>query len=633
MIDEKTIQIKLQLINYELLMTTSPMSENLYEKLSYQISGLLESSFLVIYLFDQWTNSFFLKTKNIQQNRILLNQMIYDPTLTYRRAIADEQKLRINDNDLFTVSSSHMNYQLIPLKPTNGPIGMMVVGMENGSAISEGIQQVIRKEVELLLDYIYIIEQRDKNEKKNQVLFDMISHFLNLKTKTEIFTEIITALKKVYPNFDFYLHLSQEYEKNTDLPVKLLEIRNDVQSSSSTAFLTAEIQIENQLDANMTYVYAPLAGQQGVYGVLQIIIPKLLDIPKAEVDYISRFANAAGKAIESTTLYLNSKHLVSDLTMINDLIHQLNSNLNLTEITKIIRNQITLLCAPEEIGFVYNIQENTRLFETLEGSTAFFDTVEGKGFIKYLLGEVELQQEAIFSGEFKLKSEDIPFRSIMAIPMENSGSINGLVIILHRKPYAFSFEQYKLLQSILRHSTLAFINTILKEKLQKAASTDYLTQLFSRNYLDKKIVEHMKNGEYGTLILFDIDDFKKVNDTYGHYIGDEVIKQVAEIIMSTIEDRDIPARWGGEELAVYLPNTEIDEAVQVARNIGDQVESFTEPRVTLSAGVSSWSNKRKVTPKSFFIHADKALYEAKGFGKNCVVRYSVDENTDELIRE
>jgi two-component system, cell cycle response regulator len=632
MIDEHIFREKLQLFNYKLLMTASPMSENDYEELSSTINELLGTSFSVIYLYDQWKNSFFLKAKSMQHNRILLNQTVYDSAKTYWEAIMAEQTVEIDCNELFTISPVDVDFQQIPLRPENGPIGMVVVGLETGKSISRDVLQILKVEVEKLLQYTFSFVQKQKNEEKNQVLFDMTSRFLKVTSKTEIFTEIITSLQKIYPEFSFCLHLSQEYETNTDLPVKLLDSTIGIHDFSSIAFMTGEIQIENQEQEDTTYVYAPLIGQQGVYGVLQISIPKLVYVPKEEIDFIGKFAATAGKAIESTTLYQNSKHLVADLKMINDLIHQLNSNLNLTEITKIIRKQITLLCEPEEIGFIYNIQENTNLFETLEGSTSFFDSVEGKTLIKFLLHEVEAHQEAIFSGEFNSKYEELPYHSVMAIPLKNGGTINGMVIILHRNPYAFSFEQFKLLQSILRHSTLAIMNTILTEKLKKAASTDYLTQLFSRNYLDKQIMEHMESDELGTLILFDIDDFKKVNDTYGHYIGDEIIKQVAEIILSSIDDRDVAARWGGEELAVYLPNTELEEGVHVARNIGNQVEIFTEPRVTLSAGVSSWSNNKKDSPKSFFIRADRALYEAKSFGKNCVVKYGEEISQEEVLK-
>ena len=130
----------------------------------------------------------------------------------------------------------------------------------------------------------------------------------------------------------------------------------------------------------------------------------------------------------------------------------------------------------------------------------------------------------------------------------------------------------------------------------------------------------METDELGVLILFDIDDFKQINDIHGHYIGDEVIIQVANIIKQNITHLDVAARWGGEELAIYLPKTSLNQGVQLAEKISQQVEQESSPPITLSAGVSVWSNDKVDSVKSLFIRADQALYEAKNFGKNRVIK-------------
>src|SRR5699024_11567597 len=128
------------------------------------------------------------------------------------------------------------------------------------------------------------------------------------------------------------------------------------------------------------------------------------------------------------------------------------------------------------------------------------------------------------------------------------------ITVLHERKTYFTCESFKLGQSLIHHATLALVNAVLREKLEKAVITDYLTGLYSRKYLDKMFNKHMKKDKQGTLILFDIDDFKKINDKYGHNIGDEVIIAVAKIIKNSISDQDIAARWGGEEFAIYLPH-------------------------------------------------------------------------------
>nr|WP_249316887.1 GGDEF domain-containing protein [Bacillus sp. FJAT-50079] len=146
--------------------------------------------------------------------------------------------------------------------------------------------------------------------------------------------------------------------------------------------------------------------------------------------------------------------------------------------------------------------------------------------------------------------------------------------------------------------------------------TDQLTQLYARNYLDEAIKRSMKIDQEGTFILVDLDDFKAVNDTYGHQIGDEVLIQVAESIRKHLRSTDIGARWGGEELAIYLPGVSLEDGIAVARRLREYVPKETSPKVTISCGISSWKYEQEDEVKNLFNRADTALYEAKRGGKN-----------------
>lgn len=152
------------------------------------------------------------------------------------------------------------------------------------------------------------------------------------------------------------------------------------------------------------------------------------------------------------------------------------------------------------------------------------------------------------------------------------------------------------------------------------ANRDSLTGLYARHYLDEEIKERQTKDFCGTLVVVDIDQFKMVNDTYGHQKGDKILKQVSEIVKSSIRHGDIAARWGGEELAVYLPQLGIQQARFVAERIRKRVMAETEPRVTVSCGIAEWSwVDERVSVESLFYRADMALYEAKNNGRNQVV--------------
>lgn len=107
----------------------------------------------------------------------------------------------------------------------------------------------------------------------------------------------------------------------------------------------------------------------------------------------------------------------------------------------------------------------------------------------------------------------------------------------------------------------------------------------------------MTSDNEGTFILLDIDNFKEVNDTYGHQVGDDVLVQVANLILENIRLTDIGARWGGEELAIYLPGVSLKAGAQIAKRLVKAVQEKTNPQITVSCGVSYWNKKGKMKQK------------------------------------
>ncbi|NTW59553.1 MAG: GGDEF domain-containing protein, partial [Nitrospirae bacterium] len=164
--------------------------------------------------------------------------------------------------------------------------------------------------------------------------------------------------------------------------------------------------------------------------------------------------------------------------------------------------------------------------------------------------------------------------------------------------------------------------------LYRMAITDELTGLYSirhfRQALGKKHSLFHEYGEKMTLLMIDIDNFKKVNDTYGHPAGDAILKEVGKCILRSIREPDLGFRYGGEEFAVILPSSDIPAGKVVAERMRALIEHYPFKidqhvlRVTVSIGVASWPASAE-TIKDIISEADKALYEAKHNGKNQVV--------------
>ncbi|MFL0804113.1 MAG: GGDEF domain-containing protein [Agarilytica sp.] len=163
--------------------------------------------------------------------------------------------------------------------------------------------------------------------------------------------------------------------------------------------------------------------------------------------------------------------------------------------------------------------------------------------------------------------------------------------------------------------------------------TDKLTQLYNRHYLEQAFERMIffkgRAGPKLALIMLDIDDFKSINDRYGHGIGDDVLKIIAGILGRNTRENDIVARLGGEEFEILLPNTDLDTALIFAERIRSALEKHEQklvPRVTASIGVTVFQDGDSI--KSLRLRADTAVYKAKRNGKNRI-EVSQDSNASE----
>lgn len=166
----------------------------------------------------------------------------------------------------------------------------------------------------------------------------------------------------------------------------------------------------------------------------------------------------------------------------------------------------------------------------------------------------------------------------------------------------------------------------LERRLYQAAITDSLTGLYNRRFADEMLKqEKLTYKRYKTpfcILLIDLDNFKLVNDVYGHDVGDKVLVAVANVLKSSVREADIVARWGGEEFLILLRRIELEDAIKVAEKIRSAICQLKVPPVegiTASIGVSCYSGEGDVY--DLVRKADLALYQAKAQGKNCVILF------------
>ena len=159
-------------------------------------------------------------------------------------------------------------------------------------------------------------------------------------------------------------------------------------------------------------------------------------------------------------------------------------------------------------------------------------------------------------------------------------------------------------------------------------TTDMMTRLKMKHFFYTMLLQRMAEAASAarplSVVMIDIDHFKKFNDTYGHSCGDAVLKQVARLIQANIRGNDLAARYGGEEFCLLLPDADTDRARQAAERVRASIEeTHTEYEgkslaVTVSLGVAQYDVTRDVSGKSLIDRADKALYASKQTGRNRV---------------
>jgi diguanylate cyclase (GGDEF)-like protein len=255
-----------------------------------------------------------------------------------------------------------------------------------------------------------------------------------------------------------------------------------------------------------------------------------------------------------------------------------------------------------------------------------------------LTGTVEGLEEAVRAAEAKVLETGEPCEATvdgiaaLSHPMRrgDDARVSGVVSVA-RRDRPFTVAERELFHYLAEQAAVSIENVGLHETVERQAVTDELTGLFNRRRFQEAMateVERSKRfGQPVGLVLLDLDDFKNVNDTYGHQQGDLVLREVARVLRETSREIDEPARYGGEELAVVLPGTDLEGAYNLAERVRAGIEELALPlldgdgvlSVTASFGVATLPGSAD-DMRDLVAAADEALYRAKRAGKNRTVR-------------
>lgn len=217
--------------------------------------------------------------------------------------------------------------------------------------------------------------------------------------------------------------------------------------------------------------------------------------------------------------------------------------------------------------------------------------------------------------------------SLICVPLITNSRKYGLVLVEHKYSNAFDEENVRLLSVIAQQVGIVMENAELYDEMRELARKDGLTGIYNRHYFQERLeteFQHAKDENYPlSLVIFDIDHFKRFNDNYGHMFGDMVLTSVVGVVRTELRKNDIMARYGGEEFIILLPRTNLEEAFEKVEALRKLIEAHViednliSVSVTASFGISSF-DECVLNENDLMRTADDALYEAKAAGRNCV---------------
>ncbi len=343
-------------------------------------------------------------------------------------------------------------------------------------------------------------------------------------------------------------------------------------------------------------------------------------------------ASDVAKALEKERERINaSRQRIEKIHMLTNLAHDLSSSLDIRSVvtTTLVRTR-ELTGQTGEARLVQFDADGVRSWRSQDGGAAM-GREEADPLVLWVkkralpLIVTDLPRDLRFrEAEGELPS----LRSMIGAPLFQGTSVIGVLQVASAQPDAFNPEDLRLLSLLGDLTSVAVQNAELYARTQEEAITDGLTGVFVHRYFQERLVEEMKRaraqGASLTLIMVDIDNFKRVNDEYGHLTGDGVLKRISQVMKDGVRGTDLVARYGGEEFAVLLVETELEPAHQVAERLRAGVEALVPGElkihqpVTVSMGLASFPG-HAADERALIERADECLYSAKRGGKNRVV--------------
>ncbi|MGV8984495.1 diguanylate cyclase [Clostridium sp.] len=341
---------------------------------------------------------------------------------------------------------------------------------------------------------------------------------------------------------------------------------------------------------------------------------------KEEFETYQNFAESTIQIISEKNTKLEKR--LDNLTNIVEISKYINSNISDSNLIPMI-NDMIIGVSGVTFSSIYLFEFDKLVVKATNSYETDLDLKFKEDFVDLSGGKLFVINSKSFVGEELMKDK---VHSTIGIPINLRDEFTGYIIVEHTLWNFFSREHINFIFSIANQIAIAIENSLLYAKVKESSIRDPLLEIYNRKYFFDTIENKLhkdKSIEFA-IVMVDIDDFKKVNDAYGHQVGDEILLSITNTISENLTEKDIVARYGGEEIVIYIHEVEnynivynrIDNIRKKISNIISKNKKLINP-ITASFGISYYKGNKTVD-KVLEI-ADRMLYKAKSSGKNRVI--------------
>lgn len=373
----------------------------------------------------------------------------------------------------------------------------------------------------------------------------------------------------------------------------------------------------------------PLIVRDEVVGVLDMQSETTDFFDKETIDLLTLFSTQASIAIENARLYSREQRRAQQMEAINAVARQTTALVELDQLLEKVCKEMLERFQFDQVAVL--LLDGEELYERahmgkLTPTRALGEKIPLTGLAGRALstGQPVLVQDVEATKEYIRGA--VETRSELCVPLIVFGEKLGVMVLDCARPDGFDDSDVPPLESVADICAAAIQNARHFERTQQLVYLDGLTGIFNRRFFEMRIQEEITRADrYESelaVLMLDLDHFKRLNDEFGHLLGDEVLRQVAVIFQNHLRKGDVVCRYGGEEFALLLPSTSPVNAAEVAEKLRRTVETWHFPGVprpvTLSAGVAGFPH-HGVTRDEIVAAGDNALYTAKQQGRNRVI--------------